>query len=67
MQFRCTTTGRDPLGLAKLLEQFANEQWVADHYTPEQATEFLLDRFKRTVATGLEQIELRAVDDESDA
>jgi hypothetical protein len=61
MKFRCSTAGSDPLGLAKMVEQFANDQWIADHYTPEQAVEFVLDRFKRRIAADLEQMELRVV------
>jgi hypothetical protein len=54
MHFIVTTEGRDSLGLRQLLEVFANGQWVPDHYTPEQAAEFVLDQFKRTVASELE-------------
>jgi hypothetical protein len=54
MQFTVTTEGRDNLGLRQLAEDFANQQWVPDHYTPEQATEFALDQFKRTVLSELE-------------
>jgi hypothetical protein len=41
-------------------KQFANDQWIADHYTPEQAAVFILDRFKRRIAADLEMIELTA-------
>jgi hypothetical protein len=51
---RCRCT----LGLAPILERFANMQWLADHYTPEQAAAFVLDRFKRRIAAELEMIEL---------
>ena len=61
MRFSVTTTGRDPLGLAEVLERFANEQWVPVHYTAEQAAQFVLDQFKRTVATGLEQMQVIAI------
>ena len=54
MQFTVTTEGRDSLGLRQLAEDFASRQWVPDHYTPEQAAEFVLDQFKRTVAVELE-------------
>jgi hypothetical protein len=40
-----------------MVEQFANEQWVPSHYTREEAAEFVLDRFKRTVATGLGRLD----------
>jgi hypothetical protein len=59
MKFSTTTAGRDPLNLRQQLEQFANSQWIPAHYTPDQAAAFVLDQFKRTVAGGLEQIELR--------
>jgi hypothetical protein len=54
MQFTVTTEGRDSLGLRQLAENFSNQQWVPGHYTPEQAAEFVLDQFKRTVAVELE-------------
>jgi hypothetical protein len=58
MRFTAKSTGPDSLSLAALLEKFANEQWLADHYTPEQAAAFILDRFKRRIASDLEMIEL---------
>jgi hypothetical protein len=54
MQFAVSTEGRDLLGLRQIAENFANQQWVPDHYTPGQAAEFVLDQFKRTVAMELE-------------
>ena len=35
MQFNRTTAGRGRFGLVARLEQFANDQWLADHYTQE--------------------------------
>jgi len=60
MKFSARITGQDSLGLAPLLERFANEQWLADHYTPEDAVAFILDRFKRRLTADLEMIELVA-------
>ena len=60
MEFRCSTTGSDSLGLKDLLERFANDQWIGNHYTPEQAVSFVVDRFKRRIAADLEMIELTA-------
>lgn len=54
MRFTVTTEGRDSLGLRQLAENFANSQWVPEHYTPEHAAEFVLDQFKRTVAAEIE-------------
>jgi hypothetical protein len=31
--------------IAEALQRFANEEWTADHLTPEQAADALLDRF----------------------
>lgn len=60
MRFSARSHGRDDLGLAELLERFAIDQWIAGHYTPEQAVAFILDRFKRRIAADLEMIELTA-------
>jgi hypothetical protein len=54
MHFTVSTEGRDSLGLRQIAENFANQQWVPAHYTPEQAANFLHDQFKRTVAMELE-------------
>jgi hypothetical protein len=56
MLFIVTTEGRDSLGLRQLAENFANAQWVPEHYTSDQAAEFVLDQFKRTVAMELEML-----------
>jgi hypothetical protein len=57
--FHATTEGQNRLGLRELLERYANEQWVADHYTLEEAAEITLDCFKREVRQELELLELR--------
>ena len=56
--FTATTEGQNRLGLRELLERWANEQWLADHMTPEQAAESVLDCFKRAVRQELELLEL---------
>lgn len=35
--FTATTEGQNRLGLRELLQRYANDQWVADHFTTEQA------------------------------
>lgn len=63
MGFRFTTTHNgetDTLGLASELERFANCQWVGDHYTLEQATALVMDRFKRMIEQQLQLIDLQA-------
>ncbi len=47
--FKATTEGSDKLGLRAVLERYANDQWMAVHYTDEQRVEVMLDQFKRQV------------------
>ncbi len=56
--FKAKTEGRNQLALRDLLQRYANDQWVADHMTPEQAAESVLDCFKRAVRQELELLEL---------
>ena len=61
MGFTFTTTHNgetDKLGLASELERFANCQWIGDHYTLEQASSLVMDRFKKMIEQQLELIEL---------
>ncbi len=58
MRFAARSLGDDRLGLAKLLETFANDQWLPAHCTAEQAKAIVLDQFKRRIAHDLELIEL---------
>ncbi len=57
--FQAIHHGTDKLGLARLLEAFANDQWIGEHYSDEQACELLLDRFKKLVDAELEMVEVR--------
>ena len=56
--FRAVHHGDDKLGLAPLLEAFANDQWIGEHYTDEQAVKAIVDRFGRLVAQEMELVEL---------
>lgn len=56
MQFHVTITGSDPHGLRDLLERYAHELWIPDHYTNEEKAAFVLDQFKRSVASRLEAL-----------
>jgi hypothetical protein len=44
------------------LQTYAEDQWVADHMTPEQAAASVLDAFKRTVAGELALLALECRD-----
>ncbi|MDM4019337.1 hypothetical protein [Roseiconus lacunae] len=50
----------DKLGLATMLQAFADEEWVAEHMTAEQAAFSVIDRFSRIVKSELELVEVIA-------
>jgi hypothetical protein len=52
----------DKLGLASELERFANDQWIGNHYTVEQALTLVKERFRKMVEQELELIELQMLD-----
>ncbi len=58
--FKATTEGSDKLGLRAVLEQYANDQWMASHYTNEQRVEIMLDQFKRQVQQELKLLKLES-------
>jgi hypothetical protein len=57
----------DKLGLASELERFANDQWIGNHYTVEQALTLVKERFRKLVEQELELIELQMLDGETGA
>ncbi len=57
--FKVTTEGSDKLGLRAVLERYANDQWMAAHYTDKQRIEIMLDQFKRQVQQELKLLELK--------
>jgi hypothetical protein len=56
--FTATTEGHNRLGLRDLLQRYADEQWVADHLTPDQAAASVPDCFKLAVRQELEMLDL---------
>ena len=52
--FVVSTEGENRLGMRELCQRFADDEWVADHLTDEEAAESVLDRFKRAVRAELE-------------
>lgn len=60
MWLTVSTLSRNTLGLRELLKGFAAEQWIPTHYTREEAAEFVLDQFRRTVAVEVAGLEVRA-------
>lgn len=62
-RFIVTTEGENRLGFRELCEEYANDQWLAAHMTPEQAAESVLDQFKRAVRGELELLEVECVEE----
>jgi len=57
--FTATTEGQNRLGLRELLQRYADEQWVANHFTKEQAAAAVLSTFKAAVINELKLLELK--------
>jgi hypothetical protein len=57
--FTATTEGPNRLGLRELLQRYADEQWVANHLTKEQAAASVLGTFKRAVMHELKLLDLK--------
>ena len=56
-----TTDGIDKFALTDALQWFADDFWLPDHVTPEQAPGIILDAFKRKVIGQLELLELKVI------
>jgi hypothetical protein len=55
-RFTVSSEGSSRLGLRELCQRFADNLWVPDHLTDEQAAAFALDQFRRTVLAELEML-----------
>ena len=64
MKFEASTNGEDKFALTDALQWFAEDFWLPDHVTPEQASGIILDGFKRKVAGQLELMELKPTETE---
>jgi len=60
MKFEAVTDGVDKFALSDALQWFADDFWLPGHVTPEQASEIILEAFKRKVAGQRELLELNA-------
>lgn len=58
-RFTVTTDGPDRLGLVALCQRYVDEQWLADHATPEQAAAMLREQFRRAVLAEIELLDVR--------
>lgn len=63
LKFSAKAHGRSSLNLAAMIEAFANQQWVPAHMTPEQASAFVLDQFRRTVNSELQTVGIHCESD----
>ena len=57
--FTATTAGQNRLGFRELLQRYADEQWVANHLTKDQAADVVLRTFKAAVTNELKLLELK--------
>ena len=58
LAFQINTEGTNRLALKELCQRFVDEAWIPAHLSKEQAEEFVLDCFKRTVEGELELLEV---------
>lgn len=58
-RFAVTTEGPDQFGLAALCQRYCDEQWLADHATPEQAAEMVREQFRRALLAEIELLNVR--------
>ena len=58
LKFSATSAGSDTLNLPRMLEDFANRQWIPAHMTQEQAIAFVVDQFKRTLYNESQLVEI---------
>ena len=56
--FTANTEGQNRLGLREMLQRYADEQWVANQLTKEQAAASVLGTFKRAVIQEIKLLEL---------
>jgi hypothetical protein len=61
-RFTVCTVGKNQLHLRALCEAFANDLWIPDHLTPEQASNFALDYFTRTIDSELKLLSISCDD-----
>ena len=48
-RFVVSTEGQNRSNLRQFCEDFVNDLWIPAHLSPEQAAQFAMDYFKRTV------------------
>ena len=56
--FAVASAGRNILNLRAMVEEFANRLWVPAHISPEEASAFVRDQFRRTVESELQMLEI---------
>ena len=58
MKFEATTDGEDKFALTDALQWFADDFWLPDHATDNEAGEIVLNALKRKVAGDLELLDV---------
>ena len=62
IRFVAHTEGRNRLGLKELCQEFVNELQMPTCLTKEEAAQYVLDLFKRSVASELELLDVKCVE-----
>lgn len=61
MKFEATSETNSAMALRDELQRFADEFWLPDHVTSEQAAAIILDAFKRKIAGQMKLLDLKPV------
>ena len=61
-RFLAITDGRNRLGLKELCQQFIDELRMPTCLTKDEAAQYMLDLFKRSVASELELLDVKGVE-----
>jgi hypothetical protein len=61
-RFTVTTEGRNTLDLRGLCDSFVNNLWIPADMEPDQAANYALDYFRRTVLSELKMLAVNPID-----
>jgi|GEM_PF-4526299 len=67
IRFVATSDGRNRLGMKELCQEFVNELQMPTCLTKDEAAHYVLDLFKRSVASELELLDVKCVEVEMES
>ena len=59
MTFTVTIDRAGPFGIHEILQWHANDIWLSAHLTDDQATAFVIDRFRRLIESELAMVTIQ--------